>query len=206
MTSAAEHVRCQLFRSRLSCASGDRNNGFSPCCVNAMREQLQRCDRIVNQQQAILHTLEISIAVDMIRARDRCNRTTLKRVADKAMRVNKVSIKTGAGVVLLRKRKEELARAYRTRVDGIIFNLFVKHLGAYARRVRAHQSCYLANLHVITASSCSIVCSCEAVLEAGSSKHSTNFESELWLIETFAKTSAKLPTRLAAGRTSPLDP
>jgi len=56
---------------------------------------------------------------------------------------------------------------------------------------------------VITASSFS---SCEDVLATGSSKHSTNFESELWLIETFAKTSAKLPARLGAGRTSPLDP
>jgi hypothetical protein len=119
------------------------------------------------------------------------------------MRVNKLTIKTGAGVVLLRERKKELARAYRTRVDGIISNLFVKHLGADARRIRAHQSCCLANLHVITASSFS---SCKAVLSLGSSKHSTNFESELWLIETFANTSAKLPTRRAAGRPSPLDP
>src|SRR6476661_4607769 len=98
------------------------------------------------------------------------------------MRVDKLTIKTGAGVVLLRERKEELARAYRTRVDGIIFNLFVKHLGADALCIRAHQSCSLANLHVITASSFSS----RADVSAGSSKHSTSFESELWLIETFA--------------------
>src|ERR1041385_6417508 len=119
------------------------------------------------------------------------------------MRVDKLTIKTGAGVVLLRERKEELARAYRTRVDGIISYLFVKHLSAGAICICAHQSCCLANLHVITASSFS---SCPDVFATGSSKHSTSFESELWLIETFAKTSAKLPTRLGTGRTSPLDP
>ena len=69
------------------------------------------------------------------------------------MRIDKLTIKTGAGVVLLRERKEQFARAYRTRVDGIISNLFVKHLGADARRIRAHQSCCLAKVHVITASS-----------------------------------------------------
>jgi hypothetical protein len=168
-----------------------------------MREQLQRRDRIVDQQQTILHALEIA---QVIFTSDGCYSTALKRIADKSMCIDKLPIKTGAGVVLLRERKKELARAYRTRVDGIISNLFVKHLGADARRIRAHQSCCLANLHVITASSCSIDGSCEGVLATGSSKHSTNFESELWLIETFAKTSAKLPTRPTAGCTSPLDP
>src|SRR5215213_849994 len=201
MAGTLKHVRGQFFRSRFAGTARDRHHGFSPGGVNAMREPLQCRDRILNQQQTILHTLEVGVAADMIRARDRRDGAALKRIRDKTMRIDKLTIKTGAGVVLLRERKEELARAYRTRVNGIIFYLFVKHLGADARRIRAHQSCCLANLHVITASSCS---SCEGVLAAGSSKHSTNRESELWLIETFAKTSAKL--RPAAGHTSPLDP
>src|SRR5215212_6959071 len=115
MTSARAYVRRQLFRSRFPRASRDRNNRLSPRCVDAMREQLQCRDRIVNQQQTIFHAFKISVAVDVILARNRCNRASLKRVADKAMRIGKLTIKTGAGVVLLRERKEDLARAYRTR-------------------------------------------------------------------------------------------
>src|SRR6185436_17002968 len=128
------------------------------------------------------------IAGDMVGTCYRGNCTTLERITDKAMSIDKLAVKTGAGVVLLRKRKKQFARAYRTRVDGIISNLFVKYLSADACRTRAHQTCCLANLHVITASSCSIVSACEGVLSAGSSKHSTSLESELWFIETFART------------------
>jgi hypothetical protein len=48
------------------------------------------------------------------------------------MSIDKLAVKSGAGVVLLRERKKQFARAYRTRVDGIISNLFVKYLGADA--------------------------------------------------------------------------
>src|ERR1041384_8823260 len=142
----------------------------------------------------------------MIRSCDCSYCATLERITDKAMSIDKFAIKTGAGVVFLRERKEQFARAYRTRVDGIISNLFVKYLSANACRIRAHQTCCLANLHVITASSCSIVSSCAGVLLTGSSRHSTSLESELWFIETFARTSAKLPARLGAERTSSFEP
>src|SRR5215216_4963662 len=186
MTCTFKNVRSQLLGSRLSRAAGDCYNWFSPGRVHPMRELLQRCDSVVNQQQPILHLLEIRIASHPICARDSRNSTAVKRVRNKAMRIDKLTIKTGAGVVLLRQRKEQLARACRTRVDGIISNLFVKHLGADARGIRAHQIRCLSNLHVITASPRSIDSSGEGVFVlAGPSRHSTNLESELWLIETF---------------------
>ena len=77
-----------------------------------MRELLQCCDSVVNEQQSILQLLEIRIATDAVRARHSRAGTALKRVGDEAMRVDKLSIKTGAGVVLLRQRKEQFARAY----------------------------------------------------------------------------------------------
>jgi hypothetical protein len=121
-----------------------------------MREQLQSSDRIFNQQQTILHALEISVTVNTIGTRHRRNRATLKRAGYKAMCINKLTVKTGAGELFFALSQQDYARAYRTRVDGIISNLFVKHLGAHACRIRAHQSCCLAKVHVITASSNSI--------------------------------------------------
>src|SRR5689334_14494903 len=105
------------------------------------------------------------------------------------MCVDKLTIKTGADVIFLREGKEEFARAYGAGVNRIIFYLFVKHLGADTRGIGAHQIRCLSNIHVITASSRSIDSLVSAVV-TGSSRHSTNLESELWLIETFARTSA----------------
>src|ERR1044072_1920075 len=102
-------MRRQLFRSRLARAASNCHNRFSPRGVDAMREQLQRRNRIVNQQQPILETLKIA---QVIFTSDRCYGPSRKRIADKLMRIDKLTIKTGAGVVLLRERKEELARAY----------------------------------------------------------------------------------------------
>ena len=103
-----------------------------------MCELLQTGNRIVTLQQALLDLFEISIATYMILSRNSSNRTTLKRIGDKPVCIGKLTVKSGAGVVLLRERKKQLTRAYRTRVDGIIFNLFVKHLSAYACCIRAH--------------------------------------------------------------------
>jgi hypothetical protein len=49
----------------------------------------------------VLHTLESGIAVDAVRACDRGDGAALKRAGDKTMCVNKLTIKTGAGVILL---------------------------------------------------------------------------------------------------------
>src|SRR5688572_11418115 len=114
MTGAFENVRSQLFRRRLSGAAGDRYNGLAPGRIHTMCELLKCSDSVFNQQQVILHLLQIRITIYTIRTRDSGNCTTFKRVANKAMRIDKLSVKTGAGVVLLRERKEQFARAYRT--------------------------------------------------------------------------------------------
>src|SRR6185369_2415874 len=112
--------------------ASNRHYRFPPRGVETMCEQLQRSDRIVNQEQTILDALQIRIAGDMIRTCNSSNCATPERITDKAMSIDEFAIKTGAGVVLLRKRKKQFARAYRTRVDGIISNLFVKYLSADA--------------------------------------------------------------------------
>src|SRR6188474_461497 len=114
-----------------------------------MSKQLQRSNRVVNEQQTILDAFQIRTSAGMVHPSDCSDCATLKRVAYKSMSVDKLAAKSGAGVILLRERKKQFARAYRTRVDGIIIYLFVKYLGAYASRICAHQSCCLANLHVI---------------------------------------------------------
>src|SRR5262245_22431583 len=130
MARAFENVRGQLFRRRLSCASRDRNNRFAPRGVNAMRKQLQSSDRVLDEQQAIAESFEFRIAADAIGTRDCGDSAFRKGVGDERVSIDKLAIKSGADVVRLRKRKEQLARANRTRIDGIIGNLFVKQLGA----------------------------------------------------------------------------
>src|SRR5262249_51695873 len=136
-----ENVRRQLLRRRFSRAARDRNYRSAPCGVDAMREQLQRGDGVVNQQQTILYALQIRVAADMILTSYCSDCATLERVTKKAMGIDNLAVKAGAGIVLLRECKKQFARAYRTRVDGIIIYLFVKYLCANACRIRAHQTC-----------------------------------------------------------------
>src|SRR5690348_3138918 len=106
-----------------------------------MCELLQRADRVFNQHEPIAYRFEFGIALHAISARHRRDRAALKCVADEAMRVNKLAVEAGAGVVLLRECKEEFARADRARVNRKAGYSFVKHRGASTRRISAHQSC-----------------------------------------------------------------
>ena len=103
--------------------------------------------------EPIAHRFQLRIAIHTIGTRHCGNRSLSKRVCDEAVRVDKLTVETGAGVVLLRQRKKELARADRTRVNRKAGNYVVKHRGVEIRRIRAHQNSCLSNVHVITASS-----------------------------------------------------
>ena len=87
ITSTLENVRGQLFRSCFSGAASDRYYRFSPRGIDTVRQQLQRGDRVLNQQQPILHALQIRIATEMICACDCSDCATLERVTNEAMRI-----------------------------------------------------------------------------------------------------------------------
>ena len=104
--------------------------GRAPRRVDFVRQHLQRGDGIFDEQQPVADRLQLGVPSKWSRRATAATAPCSKRLRDKAMRIDKRAVETGAGVILLRQREEEFARAGRPRVNRESDYFFVKQLGA----------------------------------------------------------------------------
>src|ERR1044071_2012056 len=138
-TRSVEQMRRQLFGRRFPCAACDGDDRSRPCFIDLARERLQRSDGIVDEQQLVSKSLQRSVCLDALPARDRCDCALLERLRNIAMSIGKRAVKPGARVITLRQREKEFARAGRSRVNRESDYFVVKQLGAQTTNLSAHQ-------------------------------------------------------------------
>jgi hypothetical protein len=127
----AEDVREQVLRRRLAGAPRDAHDGPAPRVDDAAREQLQRLDDVLDQEQAVEVGPQRLVAADALGAGHGRDRAAPERFGDEAVRVGEGGGREAVpAVVLGREREEELAPGGRPRVDRKALYFLVKERAA----------------------------------------------------------------------------
>src|SRR5438105_2398187 len=140
-------MRSQLLCSRLACAASNTDYGTRPPFIDFARQRLQGGYCVVNQQQAVAECGQTPVATNTIAARHGGNGAAIKSVRNEIVPVREPAIETCFFVIRLREGKEQFPLRGGPRIDREILYLFVKQLGAQARRGCAHQFCRASNIH-----------------------------------------------------------